>query len=55
MAEKITGAIQKEGKIMYLVKWKDMEEEEPVDSEIVGKNVPQILINFFESIVTFKE
>jgi hypothetical protein len=50
--EKIIGATDKDGKIRFLVKWKNSSNEDLVDSSIANKRWPQMVINFYEQRLT---
>ena len=47
-AEEIKGAIQVGSKIMFLMKWKNSDEEELVFSEQARYRVPQVVIKYYE-------
>ena len=47
-AEEIKGAIKVGPKIMFLMKWKDTDEEELVFSDVARYKVPQVVIKYYE-------
>ncbi|XP_017781069.1 PREDICTED: chromobox protein homolog 3-like [Nicrophorus vespilloides] len=52
-AEKIIGVTNSLGKLKYLMKWKGVEKPEIVSSTEANKYCPEIVIQFYESILTW--
>lgn len=50
----IVGACPREdGKLMFLVKWKNLEEADLVEAEDVYEEDPQVAIQFFEAHLSY--
>lgn len=51
--EKIVGATNVSGNLMFLIKWTNEEEADLVSSEVANKECPQLVIKFYEARLKF--
>lgn len=53
--EKVIGVSKSGDTLMYLLKWKDVEEADLVTSEQAKVKIPQLVIRFYEANLSWKE
>ncbi|XP_050427267.1 chromobox protein homolog 3-like [Adelges cooleyi] len=51
--EQILGATDSNGKLMFLLKWKDVEEATLIDSKVANIKCPQLVIDFYEKRISW--
>ncbi|KAG9510435.1 Heterochromatin protein 1, partial [Fragariocoptes setiger] len=51
--EKIIGATENQGELMFLIKWKDINKADLINAKIARVACPQIVISFFEERLTW--
>lgn len=49
VAEKLEGVTEEDGELLFLVRWKGVDEIELVSSKIVRQHVPELVIDFYET------
>lgn len=49
--EKIVGVNPVNGKIIFTIKWKNIRKTEKIESIILYEKVPQLIIEFYQSII----
>uniref|UniRef100_A0A2S2P0W1 Chromobox 1 n=1 Tax=Schizaphis graminum TaxID=13262 RepID=A0A2S2P0W1_SCHGA len=51
--ENILGITQKDGKFMFLIKWKNQVTADLVEAKLMNERYPQLVIEYYESIYVF--
>uniref|UniRef100_A0A1Q3EZK3 Putative heterochromatin protein 1 n=1 Tax=Culex tarsalis TaxID=7177 RepID=A0A1Q3EZK3_CULTA len=49
VAEKLEGVTEEDGELLFLVRWKGVDEVELISSKIVRQHVPELVIDFYET------
>lgn len=52
--EKIIGAMDQDGELLFLIQWKNRNKAQLVSSKIARKHCPQLVIDFYESRLTWQ-
>lgn len=52
-AERIIGITRTSGRLMMLVKWKDIESAEMIPANVANEKCPQVVIKFYEQVLQF--
>lgn len=52
--EKIIGAMDQNGELLFLIQWKNRNKAQLVASKLARKNCPQLVIDFYESRLTWQ-
>lgn len=53
--EKIVGAMREKNEVIFVIKWKNVEETDLVPKHIALKKWPQLVIQYFEDRLIFKK
>jgi len=52
--EKIIGAMDQDGELLFLIQWKNRNKAQLVASKLARKHCPQLVIDFYESRLTWQ-